>query len=118
MPDDFPNKLGADWAPVAAWQRLEREIPQLEGRIEKIITTLNDAGEREIESFRQSAEIARAYLKLEGELIDTASMLHNRYIDMRQPLREELLRSRHSYLMKIIEIVGSVWEIEEGTEPQ
>jgi hypothetical protein len=116
MPRGFPNVLGADGLPVSEWQRLEQELPILEKEIERITTEFTDDAVEADEKWGAAREAATDYLAKEKSFLDQASMLHNRYIEMREPLKLALIKSRHTYLKSIIETVGGVWAIDETPE--
>jgi hypothetical protein len=117
MPSSFPNVLGADGFPASEWQRLEQELPILEKEIGRITSAFTDQEVELDENWGPAKAAAADYIAKEKLFLDHASMLHNRYIEMREPLRLALIKSRYAYLNSIIETVGSVWAVEETPEP-
>ena len=111
MPPGFPNLLGADGYPASEADRLEAEMPILEGRIARITTAFTDAEVAADENWGPAKAAAADYLDKEKRFLEHASMLHNRYVEMRGPLKLALMKSRHSYLSQVLEIVGGVWEL-------
>lgn len=113
MPKDFPRILGSDDLVKPEWERLAQEIPILEKKIGEITTAFTDQPVEKDVNWEPAKTAAADYMAKEMLFLEQASMLHNRYIEMREPLKINLIRSRHSYLKSIIDTVGSVWEIEE-----
>lgn len=117
IPPGFPNVLGADGFPASEWQRLEQELPILEKEIGRITTAFTDQEVEADENWGPAKAAATDYLAKETLFLDHASMLFNRYVEMREPLKLVLIKSRHTYLKSIIETVGSVWLLDETPEP-
>lgn len=108
MPAGFPNVLDSDGYPACEWQRLERELPFLEEKVKRITTEFTDVEVDPDENWEPARAAAAEYLAKEKAFLDQASMLHNRYIEMREPLKLALIKSRHAYLTSIIETVGDI----------
>jgi hypothetical protein len=118
MPAGFPNMLGVDGFPASEWQRLEQELSILEEKVRKITTEFTDSEVTPDDNWGLAKAAAADYIDKEKLFIDGASMLHNRYVEMREPLKLSLIKSRHTYLKNIIETVGSVWAIDEIPKPE
>jgi hypothetical protein len=116
MPSGFPNILGADGFPASERERLEQELPILENRIGRITTAFSDEEVEADGNWGPAKAAAAVYLTKEALFLDNASMFFNRYVEMREPLKLALIKSRHTYLKSIIDVVGSMWELDE-TEP-
>jgi hypothetical protein len=113
VPAAFPNLLDSDGYAVSEWQRLEGELPMLEKRISHITTAFTDVPVEADSNWRVACAAAEDHLTKEKQFLDDAQVFFNRYVEMRQPLRLALIKSRHAYLQSIIETVGSVWQLEE-----
>jgi hypothetical protein len=69
------------------------------------------------ENWGPAKAAAADYLTKEKLFLDQASMLFNRYVEMREPLKLALIKSRHDYLKSIVDTVGSVWALDETPGP-
>ena len=116
MQPGFPNVLDADGVPLSEWRRLEGELTKLEWEIGRMTTSFTENGIGADENWEPAKAAAASYLAKEMLFLDQASMFHNRYVEMREPLRLALIRSRHAYLKDIIEMMNGVWEIKESPE--
>lgn len=82
------------------------------------MTTAFTDGEMEADENWEPAKAAAAdYLAKEIQFLDNASMLFNRYIELREPLKLALIKSRHAYLKSVIEAAGGTWEPAETSAP-
>jgi uncharacterized protein (UPF0248 family) len=115
-PPGFPNMLDKDGVPISEWKQLEKEIPMLENRVAKIRTAFSDQILETDYTWLSAKAASENHIKNEMEFIDNAMIFHNRYVEMREPIKLALIKSRYSYLKSIIEIVGSVWMIDEAAE--
>jgi hypothetical protein len=113
VPPGFPNVLDEDGFPASEWQRLEQELPLLEKEIERITTAFTDQDVGADDNWPVANAAAADWLMKEKLFLDKASMLHSRYIEMREPLKLALVKSRHTYLKSVIKTVGGVWLLDE-----
>jgi hypothetical protein len=117
MPAGFPNVLDSDGYPACEWRRLEQELPFLEEKVKRITTEFTDVEVDPDENWEPARAAAAEYLAKEKLFLDQASMLHDKYVELREPLKLALIKSRHAYLTSIIETVGDIGMIDETPEP-
>jgi hypothetical protein len=96
-PKDFPNRLDADGRQQDIIKDLDHDIGVLEGGISEAIGR-SGKGEPDHSHWKAALTGAREARVKESEFIDTASFLHNRYIDYRRPLLLAMRRHRLEYL--------------------
>lgn len=111
MPPGFPNVLNSDGLPVSEWKRLEKELPVLEEKIRVMAAEVT--GEKSDVNWGPARAAAADYIAKEILFLDESHMLHNRYVEMREPLKVALIKSRHFYLTSIMKMMSSVWMLDE-----
>ncbi|UIN34043.1 hypothetical protein [Methylobacterium oryzae] len=110
-PADFPNLLDIQGQPVSTLSHIEEEIGRLEKSVGTMTTAFTDEPVEADPNWGPAKTAAADYLAQERKFIDGASMLHNRYVEMREPLRIALAKSRLDYLRSVIDMVGEVWDV-------
>ncbi|MGF3027390.1 hypothetical protein ACQVP2_31850 [Methylobacterium aquaticum] len=113
VPSNFPNLLDNNGFRISEADWIEREIVDLESKIGKTTTALSDGLVEQDQYWNPSKAAAAEYIAKEKLFLERASVFHNRYVEMREPLKIALLKSRHQYLKSIIEMIGEVWEVDE-----
>lgn len=116
LPGSFPNKIGPDGYPVSEWQRIEQELPALEKRVERLLTEFSEDDIPTDENWASAKASATDYIAKEMSFIDEAAVFHNRYVEMREPIKLALMKSRYDYLKGIQKAVCSVWDVDEMQE--
>jgi hypothetical protein len=116
MPYDFPNLLDGQFHPVSQSERLAKEIPVLEAELERRIALVDQDNKSLRRRRRKVNEAALNYIDKERNFISECPALYNRYIEMREPLRLALVKTRLTYLKAVIDMVGDVWMV-QGPEP-
>lgn len=121
-PADYPNLLTETGEPVSTHERIAAEIGALEGRIARIVAEFAEdpedpersgRGRRDHDLWNNAVQASRSHREREEEFIDHAAVFHSRYEDMRDPLRTALARARCSYLQSILDVIASVWGLDE-----
>lgn len=115
-PAGFPNLLDGDGLPKSEFIRIEQEIYELEKELCKIIEYFEEYTEDSQRNFLAANSAAASHIRSEMDFIEGWPMLFNRYVDMRKPLMLALVQSRRDYLKSIVEIVGSVYELDAPEE--
>lgn len=118
MQPGFPNLLGDDGFPLSEWQRLKEELPELEREIGRLTTEFTETGVEADENWEVAVAASEQYLAKEMQFLDRASMFHSRYIEMRDPLRVALIKSRHAYLKELLAMIYGGWGISAGTDDE
>lgn len=115
-PPNFPNILAPDGFPTSERDHLEKELSFLEKRIARITTAFTDQEVESDEDWRDAKAAAADYLAKEMRFLENSTMLFNRYVELREPLKLSLIKSRHAYLKSIIDTMGDFWDLDELPE--
>lgn len=118
-PRDFPHLLDEQGGEVSTYERLMSEISGLEAQIERVMAGFKADGsgtERDEELWAAAKSASSSYLKVEAEFVSDVDLFRYRYGDMREPLLVALAEFRHAYLKKIVDMVGSVWQVDPAKD--
>lgn len=108
-PPDFPNLLTEQGLPSSVADRLTAEIHDLEARIGQALRAHDDYdGEKAAAEWTAAAEFASKGLDAELAFVDGAYALHFRYLDLKTPLKLQLLASRSRFLRRLLTELGDV----------
>ena len=89
-PRGFPRRLTLGGDPINVDDEITSAIAEIEAKIERRLG--------ESHGFKDALQSSRSAMAAEGEMIFQAHELHNRWLDLKGPVRRALLRSRLTYL--------------------
>ncbi|MCJ2094665.1 hypothetical protein MKK67_19510 [Methylobacterium sp. J-072] len=115
LPPEFPNLLDSSGNPTDVLVRIEQEIVKYEDRIGRLTTAFTDSPVDKDENWEPAKSASAEYIIKEKTFLDNAQILHNRYVEMREPLKLALVRARHAYLKQVVDMVGEVWDVDDAS---
>jgi hypothetical protein len=114
----FPNRLSDEGWPESKTDSLRAELTRLEETVSRSVAQAEWNDDGTLGSWQKANSEFRKYERAEMEFIDTAGMLHWRYVDARTPLRVALLEYRIKFLTELLSHLGESVEDLDATQAE
>lgn len=102
-PADFPNLLNDQGLPASVVHRLSAEIEDLEAKVAQALRACDDHdGDKSAADWTFAAELASKGMNAELAFINRCYPLHDRYVDLKTPLKLQILESRSRLLRRLL----------------